>query len=217
MVQPGRPRAHGRGDLHERDHARRPVPRLEPVGVHQALLTYDWLRVLIWFDHMGLRVATPGQPFFVGGDMASGAAAPVFWARAGRSRAIPEAIRRFGTWAPLLIPFYIPRGAEWDRAWTGAEIAARAPTPPLVGLVLGYALAALEITCAFGLFLLTRPKAEERRRAANHRQRPAVARFLWQRRGPLPRRERGAQRSADRHDPRARRSRVSARRLPLFP
>ena len=31
-----------------------------------------------------------------------------------------EGIRRFGTWAPLLLPFYIPRGAEWDKAWTGA-------------------------------------------------------------------------------------------------
>ena len=26
------------------------------------LLAYDWLRVIIWFDHMGLRVATPRQP-----------------------------------------------------------------------------------------------------------------------------------------------------------
>ena len=27
----------------------------------------------------------------------------------------------FGTWMPLLLPFYIPAGADWDKAWTGAE------------------------------------------------------------------------------------------------
>ena len=33
------------------------------------LLAYDWLRVLIWFDHMGLRVATLVNLSFVGGDL----------------------------------------------------------------------------------------------------------------------------------------------------
>jgi len=129
------------------------------LAVFTALLTYDWLRVLIWFDHMGLRVATLVNLSFVGGDMADGAAARFLGAR-GNARAIPEAIRRFGTWAPLLIPFYIPRGAEWDKAWSGAEIAARAPMPPLVDLALGYALAALGIVAALGLFLLMRPKPQ---------------------------------------------------------
>ena len=32
------------------------------------LLAYDWLRVLIWFDHMGLRVATLVNLSFLGGD-----------------------------------------------------------------------------------------------------------------------------------------------------
>ena len=84
------------------------------------LLAYDWLRILIWFDHMGLRVATLVNLSFLGGDRADEAAAR-FIGHNGRTRAIPDGIRRFGTWAPLLIPFYIPRGTEWDKAWTGAE------------------------------------------------------------------------------------------------
>ena len=74
------------------------------------LLAYDWLRILIWFDHMGLRVATLVNLSFLGGDRADEAAAR-FIGHNGRTRAIPDGIRRFGTWAPLLIPFYIPRGA----------------------------------------------------------------------------------------------------------
>ena len=84
------------------------------------LLAYDWLRVLIWFDHMGFRVATLVNLSFLGGDRADEAAGR-FLGHGARTRAIPDGIRRFGTWAPLLIPFYIPRGAEWDKAWTGAE------------------------------------------------------------------------------------------------
>ena len=84
------------------------------------LLAYDWLRVLIWFDHMGLRVATLVNLSFLGGDRLDEAAAR-FIGHGARTRAIPDGIRRFGTWAPLLIPFYIPRGAAWDKAWTGAE------------------------------------------------------------------------------------------------
>ena len=84
------------------------------------LLAYDWLRVLIWFDHMGLRVATLVNLSFLGADRLDEASAR-FIGHGARTRAVPEAIRRFGTWAPLLIPFYIPRGAAWDKAWTGAE------------------------------------------------------------------------------------------------
>ena len=92
------------------------------------LLAYDWLRILIWFDHMGLRVASLVNLSFLGGDRADEAAAR-FVGHNGRTRAIPDGIRRFGTWAPLLIPFYIPRGAEWDQAWTGAETLARGGAP----------------------------------------------------------------------------------------
>ncbi len=58
----------------------------------------------------------------------------------------PEGIRRFATWTPLLIPFYIPRGAAWDTAWSGAERlrAANMPFPlPILQLIGFYAGAAL--------------------------------------------------------------------------
>ena len=88
--------------------------------VFLGLLAYDWLRILIWFDNMGLRVATLVNLTFVGGDRVDEAAGR-FLGASQRTRAIPDGIRRFSTWAPLLIPFYIPRGADWDTAWTGAE------------------------------------------------------------------------------------------------
>lgn len=108
------------------------------------LLAYDWLRVLIWFDHMGLRVATLVNLSFVGGDMADERAAR-FLGHSGRSRVVPDGIRRFATWAPLLIPFYIPRNAEWDQIWGEAErIAATAPPllPSVSTLLTGYAVMA---------------------------------------------------------------------------
>ncbi len=114
------------------------------LSIFTGLLAYDWLRVLIWFDHMGLRVATLVNLTFIGGDRADEAAAR-FVGHAGRTRVIPEGIRRFATWAPLLIPFYIPHGPDWDRAWTGAErIRATTPawTAPVLSIALFYALAA---------------------------------------------------------------------------
>ena len=99
------------------------------LAVFTGLLAYDWLRILIWFDHMGLRVATLVNLSFLGADKADEAAAR-FAGHAARARIVPEAIRRFLTWAPLLIPFYIPRNAEWDQAWTGAE-QIRAHGPPM--------------------------------------------------------------------------------------
>ncbi len=97
--------------------------------IFTGLLAYDWLRVLIWFDHMGLRVATLVNLTFIGGDRLDETSAR-FAGHAGRTRIIPEGIRRFATWAPLLIPFYIPKGPDWDKAWTGAEqIRKSAPLP----------------------------------------------------------------------------------------
>ena len=115
------------------------------LAIFTGLLAYDWLRVLIWFDHMGLRVATLVNLTFIGGDRADEAAAR-FAGHAGRTRIIPEGIRRFATWAPLLIPFYIPRGPAWDQAWTGAETI-RNTAPPIApavwSLVGAYGLAAV--------------------------------------------------------------------------
>jgi cyclic beta-1,2-glucan synthetase len=110
------------------------------LAVFTGLLAYDWLRVIIWFDHMGLRVATLVNLSFLGGDRADEAAAR-FAGHPARTRFIPEGIRRFATWAPLLIPFYIPRGAEWDRAWSGADtIRATSPeiSSPVMSVVAAY-------------------------------------------------------------------------------
>ena len=115
------------------------------VAVFTGLLAYDWLRVLIWFDHMGLRVATLVNLTFIGGDRLDEVAAR-FSGHAGRTRVIPEGIRRFATWAPLLIPFYIPHGPDWDRAWTGAETIGRTHPPvsaPVWSVVAVYVLAFL--------------------------------------------------------------------------
>ena len=63
--------------------------------------------------------------------------------------------RRFATWAPLLIPFYIPRGAEWDQVWTGAErvAAAHGPLLPAVStLMLAYGV----VAAALAMVLLVR-------------------------------------------------------------
>ena len=120
------------------------------LAMFTGLLAYDWLRVLIWFDHMGLRVATLVNLSFLGGDRADEAAAR-FVGHHGRTRAIPDGIRRFGTWAPLLIPFYIPRGAEWDKAWTGSETLARGGAPmsdAVRTLALAYAASGLAIAAA---------------------------------------------------------------------
>ncbi|MCE5266884.1 MAG: hypothetical protein LLG00_03245 [Planctomycetaceae bacterium] len=84
------------------------------------VLAYDVFRVLIWLDHMGLRVATLVNLSFLGMDRLDEEAARFVrpWATA---RYIPEGVKRFTTWAPLLIPFYIPAGADWDWAWTHSE------------------------------------------------------------------------------------------------
>lgn len=125
------------------------------VDIFTAMLAYDVLRVLIWFDHMGLRVATLVNLSFVGGDALDEAAAR-FVGKEQTSRAIPEGIRRFGTWAPLLLPFYIPRGAEWDRAWTAAEQLSQSRPPSYAYLVGGYLAYAGFVALGLVIFLLGR-------------------------------------------------------------
>lgn len=98
--------------------------RLWSREVFLSILAYDWFRILIWFDHMGLRVATLVNLSFVGGDRLDEFLARFLGARV-RSRCIPEAVRRFATWAPLLIPFYLPMGADWAYVWDGAEAVSR--------------------------------------------------------------------------------------------
>jgi cyclic beta-1,2-glucan synthetase len=123
------------------------------LDIFTALLAFDALRILIWFDHMGLRVATLVNLSFVGGDMADEHAAR-FLGKAQISRAIPEGIRRFGTWAPLLLPFYIPRGAEWDKAWSAAEQMANVRPPSYLYLLSGYLIYVGVLALAMIVFLL---------------------------------------------------------------
>ena len=123
------------------------------LDIFTALLAFDALRVLIWFDHMGLRVATLVNLSFIGGDIADEKAAR-FLGKAQVSRAIPEGIRRFGTWAPLLLPFFIPRGAEWDKAWTGAEQMATMRPPAYLYLINGYLIYIGVLALALIVFLL---------------------------------------------------------------
>lgn len=125
------------------------------LDIFTALLAFDVLRVLIWFDHMGLRVATLVNLSFVGGDVMDEKAAR-FVGKEQVSRAIPEGIRRFGTWAPLLLPFYIPRDAEWDKAWTAAEQMMTTRPPSYTYLVGGYLAYAGLISLGLVLFLLER-------------------------------------------------------------
>ncbi len=134
------------------------------LAVFTGILAYDWLRVLIWFDHMGLRVATLVNLSFVGGDALDESSAR-FLGKAQTSRAIPEGLRRFGTWMPLLLPFYIPAGADWDKAWTGAE-KLRAVAQPTLNLLLGYAVVAAAAALLLAALVL-------RRLAVNVRRAPA--------------------------------------------
>ena len=139
LVQPGRRHPHRSGDL----------PGLRPLSpeafrawslqVFIYLLAYDAVRILIWLDHMGLRVATLVNLSFLGMDKLEQRLAR-FLAPAATARCIPEGVKRFTTWGPLLIPFYIPRGKDWDHAWSTAEaIRSRGPgglLPALLALPL---------------------------------------------------------------------------------
>jgi cyclic beta-1,2-glucan synthetase len=90
------------------------------LNVFIALLAYDWVRVLIWLDHFGLRVATLVNLSFLGMDKLDRRLSR-FLAPAATARCIPEGVKRFTTWAPLVIPFYLPMGRDWDTAWSRAE------------------------------------------------------------------------------------------------
>jgi len=144
------------------------------LGVFIALLAHDWVRILIWVDHMGLRVATLVNLSFLGMDRLDRRLSR-FLAPAATARCIPEGVKRFTTWAPLLIPFYIPRGKDWDTAWSRAEairagehggvLAALAAWPAWgqAGLFVGSAVAT---TAAFAAARRLRDRARSGRRPA---------------------------------------------------
>ena len=90
------------------------------LGVFTSILVYGGFRILIFVDHMGLRVATMVNLSFIGMDRLDEKVARFIGPDAA-ARYIPEAVKRFTTWAPLLIPFYLPAGAEWDQVWNDSR------------------------------------------------------------------------------------------------
>ena len=90
------------------------------LGVFTGILVYGGFRVLIFIDHMGLRVATLVNLSFIGMDSLDEKLSR-FIGRDAAAVFIPEGIKRFTTWAPLLIPFYLPAGADWDRVWNESQ------------------------------------------------------------------------------------------------
>jgi cyclic beta-1,2-glucan synthetase len=76
------------------------------------IIAYGGFQILIWMDHMGLRVATLVNLSFLGVDRLDKRCATFVGAEA-TARFIPEGVKRFTTWAPLLIPFYLPKGEQW--------------------------------------------------------------------------------------------------------
>jgi len=92
------------------------------------VLAFDAFRVLIWLDHMGLRVATLVNLSFLGMDRLDERVSRFLGPHAA-ARFIPEGIKRFTTWAPLLLPFYIPAGAAWNQVWDQSKALHLATTP----------------------------------------------------------------------------------------
>lgn len=90
------------------------------LNVFIAVLAFDFFRILIWMDHMGLRVASLVNLSFIGMEKLDEKVAK-FIGPAAAQRYIPEGVKRFTTWAPLLLPFYLPRGEAWDYAWGQSE------------------------------------------------------------------------------------------------
>ncbi len=127
------------------------------------VIGYAWFQILIWIDHMGLRVATLVNLSFLGVDRLDERCAK-FVGPEATARFIPEGVKRFTTWAPLLIPFYLPKGEQWAQVFSmGTAIQARQ-----AGYVLGpvplllIAVAAAAVVAA--LFTLRR-KTRERHAA----------------------------------------------------
>ncbi len=96
------------------------------LNVFLYILIYDFFRILIWIDHMGLRVATLVNWSFLGLDRLDDKIAR-FIGPITAQKYIPEGVKRFVTWAPLLIPFYMPAGEAWDYLWTSSQAMRTAP------------------------------------------------------------------------------------------
>lgn len=122
------------------------------------VIGYAWFQILIWIDHMGLRVATLVNLSFLGVDRLDERCAK-FVGPEATARFIPEGVKRFTTWAPLLIPFYLPKGEQWAQVFSlGTAIQARQAgyVPGLLPLLLITAAAAAVVTALFTLRRKTR-------------------------------------------------------------
>lgn len=129
------------------------------------VIGYAWFQILIWIDHMGLRVATLVNLSFLGVDRLDERCAR-FVGPEATARFIPEGVKRFTTWAPLLIPFYLPKGEQWQQVFSaGSAIQARQSVAvPDPVLILPAAGAAVLIAALF--FLLRRKYIEHREERA---------------------------------------------------
>ncbi len=131
------------------------------LNVFTWIIGYAWFQVLIWIDHMGLRVATLVNLSFIGLDRLDERFA-AFVGRDATARFIPEGVKRFATWAPLLIPFYLPAGAQWEKVFNaGSALQAQQAggSPGLRSLLIAAVLLAGGVTL---LFTLHRKRRERR-------------------------------------------------------
>ena len=118
------------------------------LGVFTGILVYGGFRILIFIDHMGLRVATLVNLSFVGMDRLDERLAR-FIGRDAAALYIPEGVKRFTTWAPLLIPFYLPAGADWDRVWNGSQAVLASSSGGFAEALAGLGLP-VQLAIAFG-------------------------------------------------------------------
>lgn len=105
------------------------------VKVFMWVMAYDFFRIIIWIDHMGLRVASLVNLSFIGMETLDSRFVR-FVNKSGSivRSVIPEGVQRFMTWAPLLIPYYIPAGEYWTYA-LGESVKIKAATPAYVTML----------------------------------------------------------------------------------
>ncbi len=122
------------------------------LGVFTGILVYGGFRILIFIDHMGLRVATLVNLSFIGMDRLDERLARFIGPDAA-ARFIPEGVKRFTTWAPLLIPFYLPAGADWDRVWNESQAILASSSGGLAATVAAHGLP-LQVILALGAVIV---------------------------------------------------------------
>jgi cyclic beta-1,2-glucan synthetase len=113
------------------------------------IIGFSWFQVLIWLDHMGLRVATLVNLSFLGMEKLDTRCAS-FVGKDATARFIPEGVKRFTTWAPLLIPFYLPKGDQWEQVFrNGSALQSANGTLEPGWMAWGVVFVAATLVCAF--------------------------------------------------------------------